>query len=74
MPRTKPLVRMDEREEAIRKEIGAIRGRLMITQNELAKRAGICPATLSLRLKSNGTIGDMRLSEYWAIQDVGKRG
>ena len=73
MPRTRPLSVMDSREVEIRREIGAIMGELMISQKELAERAGMAPATLSARLAKNG-IGDMRLSEYWAIQDAGRRG
>lgn len=73
MPRVKPLTVMDQREVEIRREIGAIMGELMISQKELAERAGMTPATLSARL-SKGGIGDMRLSEYWAIQDAAGRG
>ena len=70
MPRVKPLVRQDPRETAIREEIGATLAVMKITQNELAQRTGMSPATLSGRLKN---IGDMRLSEYWRIQDVRKK-
>lgn len=74
MPKVRPLLPpMDEREVAIRREIGAIMGELMISQKELAERAGMTPATLSARLSKDG-IGDMRLSEYWAIQDAARRG
>ena len=73
MPRVKPLTVMDQREVEIRREIGAIMGELMISQKELAERAGMTPATLSARLSKDG-IGDMRLSEYWAIQDAARRG
>jgi predicted transcriptional regulator len=73
MPRVKPLTVMDQREIEIRREIGAIMGELMISQKELAERAGMTPATLSARLSKDG-IGDMRLSEYWAIQDAARRG
>ena len=74
MPKVRPLLPpMDQREIEIRREIGAIMGELMISQKELAERAGIAPATLSSRLSKNG-IGDMRLSEYWAIQDAARRG
>lgn len=73
MPRTRPLSVMDSREVEIRREIGAIMGELMISQKELAERAGMAPATLSARLSKDG-IGDMRLSEYWAIQDAARRG
>ena len=73
MPKVKALVSMDQREVEIRREIGAIMGELMISQKELAERAGMTPATLSARLSKDG-IGDMRLSEYWAIQDAARRG
>ena len=70
MPRVKPLIKPDPRETAIREEVGATLAVLRITQNELARQTGMSPATLSNRLKR---IGDMRLSEYWRIQDVRKR-
>lgn len=70
MPRVKPLIKPDPRETAVREEIGSAMAAMRITQNELAKRTGISPATLSGRLKN---IGDMRLRELWAIQDVRKR-
>ena len=73
MPKMKSLIQRDEREVAIRREIGAIMGELMISQKELAERAGMTPATLSARL-SKGGIGDLRMSEYWAIQDAAGRG
>lgn len=73
MPKVKSLIQRDEREVAIRREIGAIMGELMISQKELAERAGMTPATLSARL-SKGGIGDLRMSEYWAIQDAAGRG
>lgn len=70
MPRVKPLIRPDPRAVAVREEIGGTMAVMRISQNELAKRIGISPATLSNRLKH---IGDMRLSELWAIQDVRKK-
>lgn len=70
MPRVKPLIKPDPRETAIREEIGSAMAVMRITQKELAKRTGISPATLSGRLKN---IGDMRLRELWAIQDVRKK-
>lgn len=73
MPKVRPLIQMDQREKDLRREIGAIMGELMISQKELAERAGMAPATLSARL-SKGGIGDMRMSEYWAIQDAARRG
>ena len=70
MPRVKPLIRPDPRAVAILEEIGGTLAAMHITQNELARRTGISPATLCNRLKH---IGDMRLSELWAIQDVRKK-
>lgn len=69
MPRTRKLIRPDSRELAIRQEIGAIKAELMISQGELAKRAGIAPSTLSMRLQEGG-LADMKLGEYWSLQDV----
>ena len=70
MPRVKPLVKPDPRSIAVLEEIGGTMVALKLTQNELARRTGMSPATLSGRLKN---IGDMRLSEYWRIQDVRKK-
>lgn len=70
MPRVKPLIRPDPRAVAVLEEIGGTLAAMEINQNELAKRIGISPSTLSSRLKH---IGDMRLSELWAIQDVRKK-
>lgn len=69
MPRTY-IYKPDPREIAIKEEIGGTMAVMGITQNELAKRSGMSPATLCGRLKN---IGDMRLKELWAIQDVRKR-
>lgn len=69
MPRVKPLIKPDDREVAIRKEIGGIMGELRLTQGQLAERARIDKATFSRRLKD---LGSMRLSEYWRIQDAAK--
>ncbi len=70
MPRIKPLIKKDPRSVAVLEEIGGTMAVMGITQNELARRSGMSPATLSGRLKH---IGDMRLSELWAIQDVRKK-
>lgn len=70
MPRVKPLLKPDPRSVSVIEEIAGTLAVLRISQNELAKQIGISPATLSGRLKN---IGDMRLSELWAIQDVRKR-
>lgn len=69
MPRVAKIA-VDPRETAIREEIGGTLAAMRITQNELAKRTGITPSTLSNRMKN---IGDMRLSELWAIRDVRAR-
>ena len=70
MPRVKPLLKPDPRSVAVLEEIGGTMAVMRISQNELAKRSGMSPATLSGRLKN---IGEMRLSELWAIQDVRKK-
>ena len=70
MPRVKPLIKPDPRSVAVLEEIGGTMAVMKISQNELAKRVGISPATLSGRLKD---IGNMRLSEYWRIQDLRKQ-
>lgn len=69
MPRVK-IIRQDPRATAVLEEVGGAMAVMKISQNELAKRAGMSPSTLSGRLKN---IGDMRLSEYWRIQDVRKK-
>lgn len=72
MPRVRRLgTRADPRAVSVLSEIGGGKTALKITQGELAKRAGMEPSLLSKRLKN---IGEMRLSELWAIQDVIKRG
>ncbi len=71
MPRTKPLIRPDPRAVAVLTEIGGGKTALQITQGELARRAGIDPSLLCKRLKN---IGEMRLSELWALQDAIERG
>lgn len=72
MPRVKPLIRPDPIEIEVASTIGTIRtlGRLSI--KDLAKRAGIDPATLGTRIGKNGDIGSLRLREYLAILRVGE--
>ena len=70
MPRVKPLIRPDPRKTAVLVEIGSIKAALNLSQGELARRAKINPATMSLRMND---IGSMRLSELWAIQDVARK-
>lgn len=70
MPRVKPLIKPDPRSVAVLEEIGGTMAVMRISQNELARKVGISPATLSGRLKE---IGNMRLSEYWRIQDLRKQ-
>ena len=74
MPRVRPLIQMDPREMQVKMEIGGILKCLGMTNKQLAEAAGIKPSTLAGRIGKNGKIGDMRLSELWAIQDVGKKG
>jgi len=72
MPRVRRLgVRADPRATAVLSEIGGGMTALKITQGELARRAGINRQTMSNRMKD---IGEMRLAELWAIQDVIERG
>lgn len=71
MPRVKPLIRPDHRATAILNEIGGGMAALRITQGELARRAGINRQTMSNRMRN---IGEMKLSELWALQDVIERG
>lgn len=72
MPKVKKLgFAPDPRAIAVLTEIGGGRAALQITQGELARRAGIPGSTLSERMKN---IGNMRLSELWAIQDVIQKG
>ena len=70
MPRVNPLIKPDPRSVAVLEEIGGTMAAMHLTQNELARRTGMSPATLCNRMKN---IGDMRLSEYWRIQDVRKK-
>ena len=71
MPRVKPLIRPDPRATAILNEIGGGMAAMRITQGELARRAGINRQTMSNRMRN---IGEMKLSELWALQDVIERG
>ena len=70
MPKVKPIIKPDPRSVAVLEEIGGTLAVMRISQNELARKVGISPATLSGRLKD---IGNMRLSEYWRIQDLRKQ-
>ena len=69
MPRVKPLAQ-DPRESAVLDEMGAALASMRISKKELAKRTGIEYTKLCRRFKS---VGEMRLSELWAIQDARKR-
>lgn len=70
MPKVKSLIKPDPRSVAVLEEIGGTMAVMKITQNELARRTGMSPSTLSNRMKH---IGDMRLSELWAIRDLRSR-
>ena len=72
MPRVKKLVRMDEREAEVRREIGAIMGEFSLSLPDLAKKSGINERTLRNRIGPKGDIGSMKLSELWMIQDAGE--
>ena len=72
MPKVRKLGRRpDPRATAVLTEIGGGMTALKITQGELARRAGINRQTMSNRMRD---IGEMRLSELWAIQDVIQKG
>lgn len=66
-------MKKDERETEIMSRIGSIMGALQIDKKELARRTGIPYRTLMNRIGKNGHIGDMRLYELWAIEDIGRR-
>jgi hypothetical protein len=72
MPRVKRMGVKDPREDAVREEIGAIMGKMQLSQAKLAKMTGIKPTTLQKRIGKGGDVGSMRLSELWKIQDVAK--
>ena len=72
MPKVKRLGIQDSRETRVRSMIGAIQGALRIDRKQLAEMAGIPPTTLCKRL-TTGSIGNMRLSELWRLEDVGRR-
>lgn len=72
MPKVRKLgCRPDPRETAVLSEIGGGMAALKITQGELARRAGINRQTMSNRMRN---IGEMRLSELWAIRKVFEQG
>ena len=71
MPRVKPLATNPE-ELKIRQEVGAIMGALNFTVKDLSEATGIGYSTLKNRLSKNGISG-MRLSELWAIRELGRR-
>lgn len=74
MPKVKPLAREDPRATQTRELIGAIKGKLRITDTEISRRTGIPKSTLSRLVGKRGNIGEMRLSQLWAIQDLDKEG
>lgn len=67
-------MKKDEREMNILAQIGAVKGALQIDNKELARRTGIPYRTLMNRIGKDGHIGNMRLYEYWAIQDTARKG
>lgn len=72
MPRTRRLIRMDDREVEIRRQVGAIMGEFSLSIPDLAKQSGINERTLRNRIGPKGDIGSMKLSELWMIQDAGE--
>ena len=68
MPRVKPLIRQDPKEAEVLSRVGGIMAAKHLTQDALAKKIGVSPATMSGRMKN---IGSMRLSELWAIEKIG---
>lgn len=72
MPRVKPLIREDPRAVETRQKIGALKGKLKITDSEISRRTGISKTTLSSLIGTKGDIGNMRLRQLWAILDLDK--
>lgn len=70
MPKVRPIGTPSKSETDILIEVSGTIKALGITQTEMAKRVGISPATMSLRLKN---ISDMRLGELWAIRKERQR-
>ena len=70
MPRVRKLAQMSKEESDILIEVSGTIKALGISQGQMAKRIGIAPSTMSLRLKN---ISDMRLGELWAIRKERER-
>ena len=70
MPRVRKLAQMSKEESDILIEVSGTIKALGISQGQMAKRIGVAPSTLSLRLKN---ISDMRLGELWAIRKERQR-
>ena len=71
MPRVK-LIEPSPEETKLRKEIGSIMCALHMNTKQLADAIGVNYSTMKLRLSKDGISG-MRMSEYWAIQELGRR-
>lgn len=70
MPRVRKLAQLSKEESDILIEVSGTIKALGISQGQMAKRIGIAPSTLSLRLKN---VSDMRLGELWAIRKERQR-
>ena len=70
MPRVRKLAQLSKEESDILIEVSGTIKALGISQGQMAKRIGIAPSTLSLRLKN---ISDMRLGELWEIRKERQR-
>lgn len=68
MPRTKPLIRPDPLEAAIRSEIASGMARKQLNAKDLSKMTGIRYSTLITRIGKGGDIKSLRIGELIAIR------
>ena len=67
MPRVRPLIRPDPREEAVSEEIHELLWRDGITRRALSRRTGIEYQRLCRMLRN---VSSLTLKEYWMIVDA----